>query len=208
MEAFGPDYFERGVEFGVSCYQNYRWMPERSRGEARAFLAAMGVNGRRPTVTDFGCAKGFFVRALLGLGCEARGVDVSAYARGCATLGTGGRLVSPEDADGLAPTELGFCKDVLEHATEAELPGVLARLRRLARRWLVIVPYGDSGIYRLAEYERDVTHVLRWDEERWSGAFADAGFVLESHAYRVPGLKDKWADAHPYGNGFYFLRGG
>ena len=38
MNIFDKDYFENGVEKGISCYQNYHWMPQRSFREALAYI--------------------------------------------------------------------------------------------------------------------------------------------------------------------------
>jgi SAM-dependent methyltransferase len=220
-EAFGADYFERGFELGLSWYSNYRWMPARSHAEAEAFLEAMGHwplaerPEARPCVVDYGCAKGFFVRALQEKGVHACGVDLSEYALGVAEQCVRYFLYSIDQADEVLaegehltgrPAALGFCKDVLEHCAQGDGPydlaATLARMARLARRWLVIVPLARGGRYLIPEYELDVTHVLREDERFWFDALGRAGFTLERASYSVPGLKDKWVQQRPNGNLF------
>jgi len=203
---FGEDYFERGVEAGISCYTNYRWMPERSHAEARGFLAWMAHPAGEPaSVTDYGCAKGFFVRALLEQGHDARGVDISGYALSCANPPVSGNLRHVDELDGWAsrPSAYGFCKDTLEHCrSEAELAESLRRMAGLAKRWLLIVPLADDGKYRIAKYERDVTHEIRWNEAQWLKALLAERFAVQRIRYAVPGLKEHWVAVCSTGNWF------
>lgn len=75
-EVFNEDYFERGVETGVSAYKNYRWLPHYSLPAANSIKKIYG----EVTFLDFGCAKGYLVKALRLLGLDAYGYDVSKYA--------------------------------------------------------------------------------------------------------------------------------
>jgi len=214
---FSEDYFERGKSLGISWYEDYRWMHKRSQEEALAFLVAMGSGACRiwpspifpmpgPTVTDYGCAKGFFVRAMLPFVREVRGIDLSEYALSCGTIGTFGKLHSVESALNLPPTDLGFCKDVLEHCEDAEALGKTLRLMaRLAQRWLVIVPFGENGKYRIPEYESDKTHMIRGDEAFWWKLFEANDLQVDDMRWSVPGIKEKWVEKHAEGNGFFFL---
>ena len=77
--SYDADYFERGIETGKSRYQSYRWMPEATTAMAMAIIDELGI---KPfdRVLDFGCAKGYLVRALRILHRQAWGVDISEYA--------------------------------------------------------------------------------------------------------------------------------
>ena len=60
---FDENYFERGVETQTSLYQNYRWMPEQTIPMVMTIIDYLKIQ-RGATVLDFGCAKGFVVKAF------------------------------------------------------------------------------------------------------------------------------------------------
>ena len=76
---YDEDYFERGVETGKSLYSNYRWIPELTIPICAELIMQLKI-GPEDTILDFGCAKGFIVKALRLLHREAYGVDISEYA--------------------------------------------------------------------------------------------------------------------------------
>lgn len=77
---YDEDYYERGIENGVSCYTNYRWLPELTIPMAATMIEYLGIDmGDR--ILDFGCAKGYLVKAFRLLHREAYGFDISDYAR-------------------------------------------------------------------------------------------------------------------------------
>ncbi len=39
--------------------------------------------------------------------------------------------------------------------------------------------------------------------EWWAEQFAAAGYTSLVFSYDVPGIKDKWVQVHPEGNGFF-----
>ena len=62
-EDYDEDYFERGLSSGKSGYDNYRWLPELTIKFAYKIIKELNLReGDR--VLDYGCAKGFFVKAL------------------------------------------------------------------------------------------------------------------------------------------------
>ena len=203
-EVFNADYFENGVDKKISCYKDYHWMPDRSFSEAFAFIGNTCVT-RTDRVVDFGCAKGFFVRAMRELEFNCFGVDISTYASSQATQSVSGRLMKmPDILDTRLTFDYGFCKDVLEHSND--ILTTLSELRSLAPKWLLVVPLGDGRHYRIPEYEKDKTHLIRQDELWWVSRFNIVGFDVVWQSYRVPGLKDKWYDAHKEGNLFVKLQ--
>jgi SAM-dependent methyltransferase len=202
-DRFDESYFERGVELGISCYQNYRWMPERSFVEAHAYITYMGIT-RDHSILDYGCAKGYFVKALRLLGYNAEGVDISRYAidncdpavRGFVHLTTCRRFTH------------GFCKDVLEHCEdESTLVDTLRQMRELAREWLIVMPVSLNGKYAIPDYEQDITHCLRYGRSKWMSALRASGMIVKMITHRVVGIKDHWS-AWPDGNLFVSAYGG
>jgi len=72
---YGQMYFDGPREFGYGGYSyDGRWQP--------VALDIIDHFGLKPgdRVLDVGCAKGFLVKDLLGLGIDAYGVDISRYA--------------------------------------------------------------------------------------------------------------------------------
>ena len=114
-EIFDEDYFERGPETGKSIYQHYHWLPKMTFGMARAFINEMKPQ-KHETIIDYGCAKGFFVKALRRLGYQAYGVDISKYAIEHADPEVKKYVfIKPK-----GHYHLGFTKDVLEHSFSDE----------------------------------------------------------------------------------------
>src|SRR5882672_9087191 len=72
---FGEVYFDGPREYGYGGYRyDGRWVPV-----AKDMMAHFGLKpGDR--VLDVGCAKGFLVKDMVGIGLDAYGIDVSRYA--------------------------------------------------------------------------------------------------------------------------------
>ena len=194
---FNKDYYEDGVRKHLSGYENYRWMPTRSIPEALSIKKHFNFK----TCVDYGCAKGFLVHALRMLGCDAYGEDISQYA-----IDNG----HPDVIKYLSfPTnkkyDLLIAKDILEHVEEEDLPSLLDELYPRANEFFFIIPLGDKNRFRIREYEVDITHVTKKDEQWWIELFNNHGLKLKEFSYSFGAVKDKWTDPYPYGNGFFIL---
>ena len=210
---FDADYYERGVQTKKSGYENYRWMPELTMRMAHHMMADLGI-ARNDKVLDFGCAKGFLVKAFRLFGIDAYGVDVSAYAIQSVEPDTWGTRESCKImVDWKMPFRVKFdwmlAKDVVEHLDEEELARFLELGRRHAKRLFVAVPLGrkQNGGYRFVidEYENDATHVIRRPPSWWKTTFARHGWRVSRFHYTMTAVKENWTSAHPRGNGFFVL---
>lgn len=199
-DKFNKDYYERGVETKVSAYQNYRWLPHYSLPTANTIK---NYYGERSTVLDYGCAKGFLVKALRLLGVDARGYDISKYAIDNCDPAVEGYVSNTLPTDIF---DVIVSKDVLEHVPKKNLERVLNTIEASSLRQLIVVPLGDGNTYRIREYELDKTHLIREDEEWWINQFKKAGLKVDEFYYNYPGIKENWTKEHPYGNGIFFLR--
>lgn len=199
-DRFNGDYFERGIEAGVSCYQNYRFMPEKSMRQARRL--ARWYPGK--SFLDWGCAKGFLVQALRCLGVEAWGFDVSRYALEHVLPGVAECVYGPPK-HAARKVDVVFSKDTLEHAED--LGEVLSAMREVCREAFVIVPLAVGGKYVIPDFEADVTHIQRLNTEQWARAFESAGFTVREFQFCVNSFKDKWVKINRRGNGFFRLNG-
>lgn len=210
-DQYDESYYERGVETRVSGYQNYRWLPHYVLPLANALKwRYLRPDSKSETVLDFGCAKGFLVKAFRLLGVEAYGFDISLYA-----ITNCDPAVTPFVYCRLPPHQkfsLVVAKDTLEHVSYQAIDDTLLTIRRLTDRTCVvtvplgdIIPGGKAKLYRIREYELDKTHVIREDECWWIERFNQAGFRVEEFHYDFPGAKEHWLKVHPHGNATFVL---
>lgn len=203
--SFDRDYYENGVRCGLSLYTDYRWLPELTIPMAEALVRNLGIK-KEDTILDFGCAKGYVVKALRGLGYQAFGCDISQYAIDSA----------PEEIRSYVSTlnltlwPIGFdwtlAKDVLEHVEEADLPGLLRDIRGSSKNLFIAVPLGQDDHYVIADMDKDVTHKIRQPLWWWAGAVEEAGFRVVSATFSMPGIKENWTRRFAFGNGFIVAR--
>lgn len=199
-EKYDEDYFLRGKETGKSLYENYRWLPELTIPMAGAIVRHLGIV-LSDTVLDFGCARGYTVRALRSLGFDAWGHDISKWAVENADESVREFVTTAEPI----PNSFDWviAKDVLEHVVE--LTYTVDWLHHVARKGIfVVVPLAHGKRYDILSYEEDVTHVYRHPLSWWVGQFFRPGWSVEGR-YRVPGVKDNYSQ-YPTGNGFITAR--
>ena len=79
------------------------------------------------------------------------------------------------------------------------------RLLSKGRQFLFVIPLGDNDSFRIREYEVDVTHVTKKDEEWWIELFDKMGYRLKEFSYSFGAIKEKWTKPFPHGNGFFIL---
>lgn len=204
---YDADYYLHGKETGKSLYSDYRWLPDLTVPMCRRIVEYLGIR-QGETVVDFGCARGYVVKALRILGLDALGQDISEWAIAHADEETKPYLVPtgiPLTCDWL------IAKDVLEHLDDATLCGVLRSASLGARKGIfAVVPLGDGrGRYVVPEYEADITHRQRLTLAEWLERFVE-GFDDRcawcfTACYRVPGIKDNWSH-YREGNGFLTAR--
>jgi SAM-dependent methyltransferase len=198
-EPFTADYYERGEELGLSCYTNYRWLPHLTVPMASRIVQHLRVE-KEETLLDFGCAKGFLVKALRTLGYNAFGVDISTYAIMSADDATAPYLSLISGIIEYAAFDWVLAKDVLEHVPEECLVELLTKLH--ARKMFAAMPLGDGREYVIGRMEDDVTHIIRRPLEWWVEQFRAAGFRDVWASYSMAGVKERWTKAFSVGNGF------
>ena len=204
-ETFDEDYFERGIETGKSLYTNYRWEPELTIPMAMTYVDHLPL-GRFDNILDFGCAKGFVVKALRLLNRNAWGCDISNYAIKNADPSVKDYV---RHCNGKLPFDEKFewviAKDVFEHIKEDDLNRLLIHLRPLAKQMFVIVPLGKDDKYIVPAYHLDKTHKLAKTVGWWENHFVLAGWYVKQFEYRVRGIKDNW-ELYREGNGFFIVK--
>ena len=204
MNNYDENYYERGVERGISGYTNYRWMPKLTvpMRQSIANYMALPIGSK---ILDYGCAKGYLVKALTELGYECDGTDISEYALS---------KIDPEIKDKVflyneenlfgRGYDAAIAKDVFEHIEPKELGNILHNLSTVTNRLFVAVPLGDGEKYIIPEYESDITHVIRKDESWWPDFLLKHGWQPQFFTHLLKRVKDNWAH-YPRGNGFFFL---
>ena len=197
---YDSDYYERGIETGKSCYSNYRWIPELTIPLAARIIEYLGISDGEK-ILDFGCAKGYLVKAFRLLHREAYGFDLSEYA------------IQHVDEDIRQYVSNEFhghydwiiAKDVFEHIKYEEIEEWLTKICEASDNVFAIIPLGDGKKYIVPAYELDKTHVIRESLDWWIGVFEKVGFKVLDAVYRVEYIKDNW-DKWEQGNGFFVLQ--
>ena len=201
-EVYDESYFLRGKQTGKSLYENYRWMPDLTIPMCQAIVSHCGIQ-RGASILDFGCARGYTVRALRSMEYDAYGIDLSKWATDncdetvadwiyCDSLPMAGDVY-----------DWVIAKDVLEHVKD--LDNTIDCLMDVASIGVfVVVPLAHRKKYDVLEYEKDVTHIHRQNLQWWAGKFHQVGWSVEAR-YRVVGVKDNYAQ-HTTGNGFVVAR--
>ena len=208
---YNQDYFERGPVLGISGYMNYSWMPELTLRMAHKLILSLPIAANE-RVLDFGCAKGYLVKALRLLDVQAFGTDVSEYAiahadgevRNFCSLVTGcdDPVLFLQDYDWL------IAKDVMEHLSERELSALLrAALPRVSKIFAAVPLAADDecGKYIIPEYDRDITHIIRKSFGWWKKTFESHEWKIDAASHTFPGCKENWTTRWEEGNGFFVL---
>ena len=209
-DEYDANYFLRGKESGKSLYENYRWMPNLTIPMAQTIVDHCGIQ-KGARVLDFGCARGYIVKALRGLGYDAFGYDTSRWA----VVQNADPEVMHDVTDNAdlvfrqgAVYDWVIAKDVLEHVEYVE--GTINKLLEVSSKGMfVVVPlstFDGRGHYVIEEYEKDITHIQRFTLGAWVKMFLRPGWAVEA-AYRIPGVKDNYyKPGWEYGNGFITAR--
>ena len=197
---YDADYFLRGKQTGKSLYEDYRWLPNLTIPMCQAVTNYLGIK-KTQTVLDFGCARGYMVKALRLLGFDAYGQDVSEWAIGNCDADVKQHLKLKDKLT--HEFDWIIAKDVLEHVQDAD--AMVTEMRAHARAGIfVVVPLSsqDGQPYVLTDYELDVTHIHRLTLASWVRMFLHRGWDVKA-TYRVPGIKDNhYVTAWEPGDGF------
>ncbi len=194
MSMYNEDYYERGIQTGVSCYENYRWMPEMTMAMAMVMIDYLDIP-RGASVLDFGCAKGYLVKALRLLGRDAWGVDTSAYAINNSNGYCGPKMTGD--------FEYIIAKDVLEHLDISTLSDFLKTVK--PNKIFAIIPLGDENGYTAPANDLDVTHRICRPTLWWCDFFEQNGWDVIKFTYRIDGIKDHYYERYPKAHGFFTL---
>ena len=207
---YDEEYFENGLTTGKSCYLNYRWLPELTIKMAHNIIKYLGIK-ENEKVLDYGCAKGYLVKALRILDIEAYGCDVSNYAikKVDAEIREHCKLIKNKKI--LIPFNFNFnwiiTKDVLEHMREEMLDEFILQSYKKSNKCFHIIPLGDeNNNFIIPDYSLDKTHTLMKPRDWWIKKFESFGWNLFSFDYKIRGVKENWTQKYDKGNGFFIFK--
>lgn len=199
-------YYLHGKANHLSLYEDYRWLEHLTVPFVRRIIEHCGIC-RDDYVLDFGCARGYVVKAFKKLGYCAFGYDPSEWAIEHCDEQVKNNVTSSPDLWKSRGYDWLIAKDVLEHIPDEELTTVIDDLTAHARKGVfVVVPLSPApGLpYVVPEYEQDVTHVQRLDLAAWMNLLQRDGFAVQGQ-YLVEGVKQNYSQ-FPQGNGFIVCR--
>lgn len=205
QEKFNEDYYLRGKEKNISNYSNYRWLPDLTMPMAKALMKFMCIcPGDK--VLDYGCARGYLVKALRIIGVHSYGCDISSWAiNNCDQ--------EVKDYVGFSLDDRGydyvFCKDVLEHVPTDNLDELLPKLFSVTKKSsLFIVPLAthEGGPYIYPCDELDSTHIHRKTLTNWMELIGHhaSNFLVFGSLY-IPTLKAS-SESYPGSTGFIYCK--
>jgi len=202
---YDEDYFERGKLVGKSCYMNYRWLPDLTIPFCKRIIEELRIS-EDDKILDFGCAKGYLVKAFRLLGIDAYGADISEYAIKSAPSDIRNFLfLIDENCCNLnSYYDWIIAKDTLEHITYENIDNILLKLRSLCKKMFCIIPLGDGEKYIEYDNNLDITHFIKESLEWWIEKFEKSDFIVEKSCYDVKGMKQRY-DSRRKGHGFFVL---
>lgn len=207
QQFYDANYFEDGICSGKSCYINYRWMPEMTIKLAYNILKYLKLkDGER--VLDYGCAKGYIVKALRILDIDAFGCDISEYAINHvdADVREYCHLIKQNNIFNHKTYNWLMTKDVLEHMEEDNIESLLIEAHDRIEKMFHIIPLAiEPGIFVVPEYHNDPSHIQIQTKQWWYEKFEKHGWNVIDFQYQVNGIKDNWTGKYKYGNGFFIL---
>lgn len=158
-----PDYYDEEYYDGGKGYHTYG---DDSRFQEWADDIVRRYNPK--SVLDFGCAKGYLVKALRDKGIEAWGYDVSEWAIEQAPDEIKEYLSSSD----IHTADLVVSYDTFEHIPEEQLTNVRGALRASGKRFFFTV-----GTLRTPNWEHDASHVTMRDISYWQEWMPEADWV-------------------------------
>lgn len=207
MHPYNADYYLNGPESGLSNYKDYHWLPDKTIPMTWKLRWQLGIKGG-DSVLDYGCARGYTVKALRQMGIDAYGFDISEWA------------IHNCDPDvrafvsnilNTAPViwDHVIAKDVFEHIEPHALRFIVEELLVSTRKQLfIIVPLAKEtgGEYGCPVDEQDSTHIIRWTLPDWLTFLQEiSSHFTVSGGYQVPVLKPNCYE-FPKSYGFFTMR--
>lgn len=200
MSYYDKSYYEDGISSQKSNYENYRWIPELTVPLAMTIIDHLDIK-QNELVLDFGCAKGYLVKAFRWLNRQAYGYDLSEYA-----LENADAEIKNYVSNSIPNLNFKYCiaKDVFEHIEEDTLSNILTN-KINTETLFAVIPLGENRIYYATLNNFDKSHVSCHTHEWWLKFFKECGWGIKNFSFRVDGIKDKYYEKFPQSHGFFLL---
>jgi SAM-dependent methyltransferase len=166
---YGASYFGEGRDPNDRAYLSGYARYDRNTSNANAAAYLVWRWFPATTSLDVGCATGYVVEALHELDVDASGVDISRYAITHPAPGARGHIRRGDLRRGLPFRDGSFdvvtALETLEHLSPPDVPGALAELARVSRRWVLCTipsfglnPNGPGGWFQVKVRDDRVAH--------------------------------------------------
>ncbi len=204
---YTEDYYLNGVATGLSNYVDYHWMPDKTGPMAWQLRWLLNIHAD-DSILDFGCSRGYLVKALRQMGLAAHGYDISEWAIANCDPEVKPYVSNKLDCGALVWDHI-IAKDVFEHIHPHDLRDILEKLLHSVRKQIyIIVPLTEktNGKYLCPVDEQDTTHVIRWTLPDWLEYLQgmDNKFVVTG-GYQAPIIKPNCYE-FPASYGFFTMR--
>jgi hypothetical protein len=199
---YDEHYYEHGIESGKSAYVNYRWSPELTIPMAMTIVDYLGIK-QSDKVLDFGCAKGYLVKALRLLNRQAYGYDVSTYALSHVPEDVREYCSNGKYMLDVFKYDYIIAKDVFEHLSPLQLEELFQEID--FNKLFVVLPLGNNGEYIAPANNMDKSHILCLSKEEWNSLFMKNNLTITEFTYMIKGIKDSYYSNHPEAHGFWVL---
>lgn len=176
-ETYCKDYFENGIKKGISCYENYKWQETRTLETVSEIIRKCKIE-RKDSILDFGCAKGYLVKAFHWLGyTKTFGTDISEYATKNSDKEIKDYIFKTDQLNYYKKFNVIICKDVAEHINYKDIDSFLKVINKFTKDKLVlIIPLGNGNNYNIPRFNLDTTHKIKENKEWWLKKVKLAGF--------------------------------
>jgi 2-polyprenyl-3-methyl-5-hydroxy-6-metoxy-1,4-benzoquinol methylase len=205
---FNADYFNNGTQTGKSCYENYSWHPEISMPIAEALITGLGLS-RESKVLEYGCAKGFLVKALRLEGVDASGIDISkdAIAEAPPEIKKHVSVYNHQGSPFKQKYDWMLALDVFEHMGDKEIIQVLKDAKVHVSNVFLSIPLAsvEDKTFAIASMHDDPSHIQIRTKASWIELFKEAGWKADKAEHTFPSLKEKYTSISPEGYGFFTL---
>jgi 4-hydroxy 2-oxovalerate aldolase len=171
----GFHYYDGSRETG---YGGYNPFPEKWNDLARLVISEFNL-GVSSKILDIGCAKGFFVEALINNGIkDAWGTDISKYAIESASLNVRQRLFVQSGLRLPFPDkyfDFLFSLDTLQEIPFNDLPFFLKEIKRVSNKSLLLIPVpSPSSIDSFKSWS--IMSECSFTKEDWLVILKDLGY--------------------------------
>lgn len=180
LSFYDEDYFKKYGEKGYTL-ETTRWILKPFATSIGSLVSILGFKPQLRAL-DVGCAKGYFVKMLRGMGIEAYGVDISEYAVNNALDEVKTSLYRVDVESEVLPFKEGFFDLVisiatLEHLHLRRLPFTLLSIHRVLKPSGLLIINVPNPLNKVEAEKPD--HITMLGMKGWIRLIKNSGFHYE-----------------------------